>query len=51
MTYKEIPRPPVFNGAEEFENWQLLRRYLWQLSERLEQIINTTAEGEQDNGE
>lgn len=50
MAYKEIPRPPVFNGADEAANWQLLRRYLWQLAERLEQIINTTTEGAEDNG-
>lgn len=48
--YHEIPQPPVFRGTEA-ERWSQLQRYLNQLREHLEHIINNmTKEGEKDNG-
>ena len=44
-TYHEIPRPERPKGAEE-ERWQQVYRYLYKLSEHLENIINNmTKEG------
>lgn len=49
MAYKEVPKPAPFRGTEE-ERWEQLRRYLRQLAERLENIINNMTEGENNNG-
>lgn len=44
-TYHEIPRPERPKGTEE-ERWQQVYRYLYRLSEHLENIINNlTKEG------
>ena len=44
-TYHEIPRPERPKGTDE-ERWQQVYRYLYKLSEHLENIINNmTKEG------
>lgn len=49
-TYHEIPRPERPKGTDD-ERWQQVYRYLWKLSEHLENIINhMTKEGVKDNG-
>lgn len=50
MAYREIPKPPVLMGDDEAK-WEQIRRYLWQLAEQLEQIINNIAEEATDNGQ
>lgn len=42
-TYHEIPRPERPKGTEE-ERWQQVYRYLYRLSEHLENIINNLTE-------
>lgn len=47
-SYHEIPRPERPRGTEA-ERWNQVYRYLWELSERLEHLINTLKEGDADN--
>lgn len=49
-TYHEIPRPERPRGTE-VERWEQVYRYLFKLSEHLENIINSmTKDGGQKNG-
>lgn len=50
-TYHEIPRPERPKGTDE-QKWKELYRYLYSLSEHLENIINNlTKEGVKNDGE
>lgn len=49
-TYHEVPRPERPKGTDE-QKWQELYRYLYRLSEHLENIINNlTKEGVKNDG-
>ena len=49
-TYHEIPRPERPKGTDE-QKWQELYRYLYRLTEHLENIINNlTKEGVKNDG-
>ena len=49
-TYHEIPRPERPKGTDE-QKWKELYRYLYSLSEHLENIINNiTQEGAKNDG-
>lgn len=46
--YHEIPRPERPRGTEQ-ERWDQVYRYLWKLSEHLENVINNmTKEAKKD---
>lgn len=48
--YHEVPRPERPRGNEQ-ERWEQVYRYLFRLSEHLENIINhMTKEGAKDDG-
>lgn len=46
--YHEIPRPERPRGTEQ-ERWDQVYRYLWKLSEHLENVINNMTKEESDN--
>lgn len=48
--YHEIPRPEKPRGTNE-ERWEQVYRFLWKLSEHLENIVNNIAkEGAKKDG-
>lgn len=49
-TYHEVPRPEKPRGTEE-QRWEQVYRYLYRLSEHLENVINSlTKEGARKDG-